>query len=423
MPTTTHLRLHRRLWRYDRYISPELRPFMPEGHRGTRYRVYLKTGDVGVAIRLRPRLDAQFAEMIEQARMKRQGVADPLKWHIPQGEQQSVQHEIQHEALNAVLSIQPAQVTLPVEIPSIITVDQYLEEWLDRSKHLHPKTLLERRTTIKNLTEWLTVQGVGDLRTVTRLNAKGFSKAQDGKAVSTFNKVLQAVRGYWAFLKDEGVKVDADIWNGLSQRRSRREELQDKERPFSNEELVKLWRGSPSPRLIDMMTIGLLTGMRLAEIGDLRVHHVDLSRLTVQVPGTKTGSASRIIPLHPSLVKLMTARTKGKSSREYIIEELGDGADLKYGRKRSGKITMEFMRYRNSVGVDDSREGKRRSLTNFHSLRRTADKFMIEAGVPPHVIDQFFGWKDLSVMRSRYAINADLLEQMRKAVLNLRLPK
>jgi integrase len=117
----------------------------------------------------------------------------------------------------------------------------------------------------------------------------------------------------------------------------------------------------------------------------------------------------------------MKARTKGKEAREYIIDELED-RERKYGRKRSGALTMEFMRYRQSVGVDDTREGKRRALVNFHSFRRTADRYMIEAGVAPIVIDSFFGWKNQGAMRVRYAVNADLMRQMRDALAWLKLP-
>jgi integrase len=425
-----HLRLHRRLWRYDRYISPELRPFMPEGYRGTRFRVYLKTPDVSVALRMKPRLDAQFAEIIEQARKRRLGEDDPLKWAIDvaleirelEADGVALPDEVQAGALETLPAhLRPVFREALVTGAAPVAIDQRLAEWLDRTKHLHPKTLLERRITIQNLKEWSTLRGIGDARKVTREDAKAFIKGHEGKAASTVSKVLQAVRGYWTFLKDEGVAVDPEVWKGLTPKRSRRDELQDRERPFTEAELKKLFDGAPSARLFDTMRIALLTGMRLAEIGDLRVEHVDLKKLTVNVPGTKAVASSRIIPLHPTLVPLMKARTKGKEAREYIIDELED-RERKYGRKRSGALTMEFMRYRQSVGVDDTREGKRRALVNFHSFRRTADRYMIEAGVAPIVIDSFFGWKNQGAMRVRYAVNADLMRQMRDALAWLKLP-
>lgn len=421
-----HLRLHRRLWRYDRYVDPDLRPFMPEGHRGTRYRVYLKTSDKTVALRMRPKLDAQFAEMIEQARRQRAGEDDPLRWTIDTALELREYDALPDEVLEGAVRMTPAalrpvfrEVLLTGEAP--VAIDQHLTEWLDRSKHLHPKTLLERRITIQNLKEWATLRGIGDARKLTRDDAKAFIKGHDGKAASTINKVLQAVRAYWTFLKDEGVTIDPEVWKGLGLKKSKQEELSDKERPFTDDELRVLFSGTPSPRLLDAMKIGLLTGMRLAEIGDLRVEHVNLKEKTIAVPGTKTAAASRTIPLHPALVPLMSSRAKGKDKREYIIHELVD-RERQYGRKRSGALTMEFMRYREGVGVDDTREGKRRALVNFHSFRRTGARYMQEAGVLPNVIDSFFGWKDQGSMRVRYAVNADLMRQMRKAVAVLRLP-
>lgn len=403
---------------------------MPEGHRGTRYRVYLKTPDVSVALRMRPKLDAQFAELVEQARKQRAGENDPLKWAIDAALEIRAQEEeggaLPDEVYEGAYKLIPSQVR-PIFSEVLATgaapvaIDQHLAEWLDRTKHLHPKTLLERRITIENLKEWATLKGIGDARKIDRETAKLFIKGHEGKAASTISKVLQAVRGYWTFLKEEGVSVNPEVWNKLSPKKSRKEELQDKERPFTEDELKTLFSGSPSARLLDVMRIALLTGMRLAEIGDLRVEHVDLKKLTINVPGTKAAASARTIPLHSSLVKLMKARTKDKGPRDYIIHELED-RERKHGRKRSAALTVEFMRYRQSVGVDDTREGKRRALVNFHSFRRTAAKYMAEAGVLHNVIDSFFGWKDQGAMRVRYAVNADLMRQMREALRWLKLP-
>lgn len=428
--TPEHLRLHGNLWRYDRYVPPELRPYMPEGHRGTRHRVQLKTPDLSIALRMRPKLDARFAEMVEQARKLRTGEDDPLRWTIDTAlelrELEADGYPLPDEVHQGALRMAPAALR-PVFREVLVTgvapiaIDQHLAEWLDRTKHLHPKTLLERRITIQNLKEWATLRGIGDARKVTREDAKAFIKTHEDKAASTINKVLQAVRGYWTFLTDEGVTVDPAIWNGLTVKKSRQDELSDRERPFTQDELKLLFNGSPSTRLRDCMTIALLTGMRLAEIGDLRVEHVDLKNQTIAVPGTKTASASRTIPLHPALVSLMSTRVATKDKRDYIIHELVD-RERQYGRKRSGALTMEFMRYRESVGVDDTREGKRRALVNFHSFRRTGTRYMREASVADAVIDSFFGWKDQGSMRVRYSVNTDLMKQMRAAVKKLKMP-
>ncbi len=416
---------------------------MPEGHRGTRYRVYLKTPDLSAALRMRPRLDAQFAEAVEQAKKLRAGEDDPLKWAIDVAlelrEHDALPDEV-YEGARAMLPAAVRPVFSEVLATGVgpITIDQHLTEWLERSKHLHPKTLLERRVTVTSFKEWATLKGIGDIRKVTRDDAKAYMKTHEGKAASTINKVLQALRAYWGYVAEEGVTsphsgslVSPDIWKNLGARKSRREELTDRERPFTEDEVRKLLSGTSSTRLRDSMVIGLLTGMRLAEIGDLRVEHVDLKDKTIKVPGTKAAASARTIPLHPTLVPLMSTRAKqacprtgvlrDKDPKDYIIHELMD-RERKYGRKRSGALTMEFMRYREKIGVDDSREGKRRSLTNFHSLRRTAAKQMVEAGVAPNVIDGFFGWKDSGSMRVRYAVDPDLMRQMRDAVKVLKLP-
>ncbi len=66
----------------------------------------------------------------------------------------------------------------------------------------------------------------------------------------------------------------------------------------------------------------------------------------------------------------------------------------------------------------DEREGKRRSLVDFHSLRRTADTAMTEhePAIAHRAIDAFFGWSDQGKTRNRYAVGAELMGQMRKAL-------
>jgi len=437
-PATTHLRLHRRLWRYDRFVPPELRPFMPEGYRGTRFRVYLKTPDLAAALRVRPKLDAQFADMVEQARRRmegtegdavQQGVDAAMYIRREEGHGAPLPDEVYEAAYQAL-----PKVARPVFSEVLgtglapVTILRHVPEWLERTSYLHPKTLLERRITLNHLNEWCTVRGIADVRKFSRDIAKLFIKEHcEGKAPSTTSKVLQSVRGYWAFLKDEGVTVDPDIWNNLAPKKSRRDELRDRERPFSDDELRALFRGDkaagvyPSPRLLDTMTIAYLTGMRLGEIGDLKIDHVDLTKKVIHVPGTKTAASVRTIPIAPALTKVLVARVKGRGKGEYIIHEVED-RERKYGRKRSAQLSVEFMRYREKVGVDERREGKRRALTNFHSFRRTAAKHMIEAGVAANVVDGFFGWAEQGVMRVRYTAGADLMKQMREAVEKLKLP-
>ena len=108
---------------------------------------------------------------------------------------------------------------------------------------------------------------------------------------------------------------------------------------------------------------------------------------------------------------------KDKDSRAFIMDELGEDG-LKHGRKRSAKLSQAFTRYREALGIKEDRDGKRRSLVNFHSFRRTADTAMIEYHPPiaPQVIDAFFGWSDQGKMRNRYAVGAELMGQMRAAL-------
>ncbi|WP_054005001.1 site-specific integrase [Cypionkella psychrotolerans] len=77
----------------------------------------------------------------------------------------------------------------------------------------------------------------------------------------------------------------------------------------------------------------------------------------------KTTAAARPVPIHPSLLEIIKRRTEGKGPKDWLFHELTKERD-------AGDILgKRFRRYRVALGVDDMREGKRRSLVTFHSAR------------------------------------------------------
>lgn len=426
-----HLRLHRRLWRYDRNIPKELRPFTENG--GTRYRVYLKTSSVSEALAQRSRCDALFELEMDRARRRMNG-KDTAQDVIRLAQEIRATFDGDEHGVGATYP--PEEVIEDAErrfvpkhlVPAfraalvaddVILVDAMLDEFLERDKHLDGKTLLERRNIIGKLKAFLGEAGIVDVRAMKRDTAKAFVKTFDGMAASTVSKVIQATSVYWKFMHDEGVVVDPGIWRGLRPKKSTREALADKEREFTDDELKKLFAGDASSRLRDMMTLALYTGARLSELGDLKVEHINFEKKTIRLPGSKTEAAPRLIPMHLELVALLQRRTEGKDGKAYLIDELTTKT-LQHGRRRAAAVSQEFTRYRDSVGVTDKREGKRRDLVNFHSFRRTAATAMVEAGVADNVIDAFFGWSRQGPMRVRYAARADLMVHMRVAIGALR---
>src|SRR5262249_42609771 len=124
----------------------------------------------------------------------------------------------------------------------------------------------------------------------------------------------------------------------------------------------------------------------------------------------------RTIPLHSHLKDIVTARVKGKAKDDRLFHE-----PKKRERRQGKSYTMAFNRHRTKVGVDAKVDGKRRSLTNFHSWRRWTATRLKEEDVTRDVRNMIMGWSSPD-MADRYAVGADLMRQMREALERVKLP-
>lgn len=440
-----HLLIHHRKVYYDRGIPKHLRHLM--GGR-TRYRINLNTSDLAEAVKMRAKCDALFVLTIDKAQRTLDGTlgkAEAVERMALELKARDVGIDLNTgEEVDGLLDREEIErVHDQIEGPlrevfrdtfngrPVRRIDTFVAPWVASMGHLGGNTVLERKSVAKKLLKWGEQNGVFDATKVTRDHAKAFIKTITG-APATIGKAIQACTSLWKFMAEEGIEVNPDIWKGLAPKKGRRVNVEELERAFSDEEVKTLLngdpspadgsRGLPSPRLRDSMVLALLTGARLAELGALKVQHLDFDKGTVFIPGSKTDTAPRTIPMHRDLVTLLRARTEGKAKGDFIIHELGDGKDLKNGRKRSAALAQEFTRYRRSVGVDDRIEGKRRALVNFHSFRRTVATKLKEAGVATEVRDALQGWAGDGAMRDRYAVSADMMGRMREALEYLKLP-
>ena len=116
----------------------------------------------------------------------------------------------------------------------------------------------------------------------------------------------------------------------------------------------------------DVMLIGFFTGMRVEEICHLKVRDCRTGWFTIR--DAKSEAEQRRDPIHTKLVAVVERRIEDKSDNEFLIHETKE--DAATGR-RSPDIMKQFYRHRDHAGADHRIEGRRGSLTDFHSLRRT----------------------------------------------------
>ena len=118
------------------------------------------------------------------------------------------------------------------------------------------------------------------------------------------------------------------------------------------------------------------------------------------------------------MLAAISARVSGKAADAFVLAELGPE---KAGRQRSMPVSKRFGRYRESVGVDEAREGQHRSLVNFHSFRRWLITKAEEAGIPESTIRVVVGHKRAGMTFGTYS-GGPSLAQRRACVEAVRLP-
>ncbi|MET4689194.1 DUF6538 domain-containing protein [Sinorhizobium fredii] len=284
------------------------------------------------------------------------------------------------------------------------------------------RTAADDRRAIKYLKEWCESNGVSPhLQTVTKREAVRFCDDLPGLVgksdPATLNKYISRLSVYWTWLEGRH-EVDINIWRG----RRLKKPLQttdQKERPFTETEMKALLLGSADQAMHDLMRIGALTGARLDAIVCLKVK--DCQNSTFVFKPQKKEPGPRLCPIHPGLVEIVGRRTANKAEDDDIFPEWPGVKKATSLRERSFKTSNQFTEYRRRVGVDDQKEGKRRSLVNFHSFRRWFATKAEQAGQPEGIISAVIGHKRNGITLGVYSAGP-LLEQARQCVEAVRLP-
>jgi integrase len=236
----------------------------------------------------------------------------------------------------------------------------------------------------------------------------------------TVGKRLWSLSSLWRWLLAKGY-AEENPWRGQGIGQGGRSDRdKEPERAFTDAELAKLLVGTSDRTLRDLMHLAALSGMRLEEMALLEVRDVDLSARTMTVrEDPKTPAARRAVPIHSVVLSMVTARLSGKPASGFVFHELGDAP--KEGRERSMAISKRFGTYRRSVGVDERREGQRRSLVNFHSFRRWFVTKAEQAGQPEPTIRSVVGHQRAGITLGLYSAGPSL-EQRRTCIEAVRLP-
>lgn len=302
---------------------------------------------------------------------------------------------------------------------TVIPIAQELDRYMTQ-EGVNASYAARTRTATKALTSWLTANRHADnVHAVTGWVADQFGdSAAEGRTVQTLNSYISALSAYWTWMKKRHV-VGANPWVGLSRKGGDRS-ANAKKRAFTDGEIKALLSGPAKAALKDMMLLAALTGMRQAEIGNLRVR--DTEGGVFVVTKSKTTAGKRSVPIHPDLTALVARRVEGKAADAYLLEELT--APASRPERRGYKAAEWFTAYRRDLGLDARQDGCRQSDADFHSFRRWFATKAEQADQPPHVISAVLGHKEgrQGMTLGVYSAGPSL-EQRRAVVEAVRLPE
>ncbi len=322
---------------------------------------------------------------------------------------------------------EPKRESLAMEFAALASgsrtpIEHHHQKYLDAS-FVKARTMADDKRALELLLEWCGAEGVPPhLQAISKKEAVRFCDAlpqlRPGLTAVTLNKYISRLSVYWSWLEGRH-EVEDNVWKGRRLREPQ-QTTDQRERPFSDDEVKRLLQGDASQAMHDLMRIAALTGARLDAIVCLRVE--DCQDGLFRFKPQKKEPGPRTVPIHSALTEIIARRTVGKERDADIFPEWPGVTKSNSLRERSFKTSNEFTAYRRSVGVEDTREGKRRGLVNFHSFRRWFITKAEQAGQPENVIATVVGHKRPGMTFGVYS-GGPLLEQARRCVEAVKLPE
>jgi integrase len=211
-------------------------------------------------------------------------------------------------------------------------------------------------------------EGTGFIAPNVKTVRKGMSPSAFNKCVDTLRAVLEIARELGVIYKNPAAEI------AKARIKQKRLELPSAKQ---FEEIIKQIRTAGarwSPDCADMVRFLTYSGARLREATALRWSHVNTAKNEMTIPGTKSGSSYRIVPLFPALAALLA---EIKSRRE---PEADDAPILRVGGSL-GALESACK----AVGLKP---------INHHDLRHLFATRCIESGVDIPTVSRWLGHSD-----------------------------
>ena len=293
--------------------------------------------------------------------------------------------------------------------------NKYVEAWLKEAR-LSPKTTAEWTGLTGRFQRWTEANDIKLAGINRKVAGRYVAEELAPMHPATASKHVSCLKGYWTYLMRRG-HVDKDqgnVWaDQLQPQRAKGGDkaAMEEERALTVAEVNKL-TNEPG-ELADLSLMAALSGMRLGEILALTketlviidgIECFDLRK-------SKTKAGVRIVPVHTGLAEVVERRTQSETFWPEFDELIG------------ASVSKRFATYRRKHGINDTVPGKRRALTNFHSLRKTFVTLARHAGMNEATIGQVVGHEQHGAKGLAFSVYSKAsTKQLQEVVESVKIP-
>ena len=154
---------------------------------------------------------------------------------------------------------------------------------------------------------------------------------------------------------------------------------------LTKEDLHALLTKVKNSTLRDLFLFAALTGLRLAEITNLKWCSFANNQIVVKNDETFTTKSGkqRTVPCHPVVIEILKRREAQRRNSEYIFAKRSSGAKFS-----ESYVSHQFKHYVTKAKLD--------SRLHFHSLRHTTASTLVNAGVSIYEVQKLLGHSSVS---------------------------
>lgn len=369
----------------------------------------LKTPDKRLAQERSLGILAEWKESIRSARGNTGNdsfTSDALKWREALKSKDESEEETigllitdKAEALEQTKDLDTAQAFANIALGYHTPIAPLIPTWEVSLASLAPKTKAVYVPTIRKL--------AARFKTLEAINSKSvrawiITMQEEKLAGASIQRALGACTNFWRWLQARDlVDIDALPFKGHNIKVKSKSYI-----PFKPDEVVALWRmalDKEDQPLADLIQLGAYTGSRIEEICQLKVEHVTKLN-SLLIPGTKTASAVREVPIHVSIQEAVQ-RLCSDSTDGFLVR-----SPAKNNRgNRSDPLSKSFGRLKGELGYAGDR------TRVFHSIRKTLTTLLENAGVPEGVAADIVGHEKQTMTYGLYS-SGNSLEVKREAL-------